>query len=109
MSAVLLISVGGCIGALIRWVLTIVDRRIPWMMMAANITASGAAGWLSELDGSWRWLINAGLLGALSTWSSLAVAAIRLGREEGLAVAAGVLIGTTTGSVAAAWFLLQFH
>jgi fluoride ion exporter CrcB/FEX len=79
------------------------------MMIAANIAAAGAAGWLAELDGSWGWLINVGVLGALSTWSSLAVAVVRLAREEGLALAAGVLTGSTSGSIAAAWLLLQLN
>ncbi len=107
MIPVVLVGVGGCIGAILRFVVSAADRLIPWGMMTANVVASAAAGALIDLDGSWQWLINVGVLGAMSTWSSLAVATVRLAREEGYAVAMAVLIGTASASIAAAWAMLQ--
>ncbi len=107
MITLVLVGVGGSLGAILRWVMAATDRIIPWGMMTANVIASAAAGALIDLDGSWRWLINVGVLGAMSTWSSLAVAAVRLTKQEGYRVAMAVLIGTTSASIAAAWVSLQ--
>lgn len=108
MSAVLLIGIGGFMGALARWGASILDRDVPWGIVAANISASGLAGALTDLSGSLDWLANVGLLGAMSTWSTLAVAAAQLIRDRRPVLAATVLIGTTMGSIASAWALLQF-
>lgn len=108
MSAVVLIGIGGCVGALVRWGASVLDRDVPWGIVAANISASGLAGALNGLGGSLDWLADVGLLGAMSTWSSLAVAAAQLVREKRLVLAATVVIGTTMGSIASAWALLQF-
>ena len=89
-----------------RWLLSMRDEDIPWGMMAANVVASGAVAACADLDGSWWWAVNVGLLGALSTWSSLAVAAARLVRSGETAKAAAVLGGTVLGSVVAALALL---
>ncbi len=107
MSAVVLIGLGGCVGALLRWAASTLDRTIPWGIITANVAASGAAAWLVELDRSWRWLVSVGVLGALSTWSTLAVDAVRIAREASVGLAATVLLGTATASVAVAWALLQ--
>ncbi|MFW2381499.1 MAG: FluC/FEX family fluoride channel [Acidimicrobiales bacterium] len=107
MNAVVLVGLGGCVGTLIRFAIARVDRTIPWGIITANIAASGLAGALNNLDDNWRWLIKIGVLGALSTWSTLAVAAVDLARREGPGVAAAVLFGTASASIASAWALLQ--
>lgn len=75
-------------------------------MMGANVAASAAAAAFADLDGSWRWLVNVGLLGALSTWSSLAVSAAKLTRSGQKPAAVIVLLGTVAGSIAAAVLVL---
>jgi CrcB protein len=107
MTPLVLVGIGGCVGAILRFVLAASDRIIPWGMMTANVLASATAGALMDLDGSWRWLINVGVLGAMSTWSALAVAAVRLAEEEGYGAALAVLLGTVSASIAAAWAMLQ--
>lgn len=107
MSTVVLIGLGGCLGALLRWAASTFDRDVPWGIAAANVIASGLAAWLAGLDGAWDWLISVGTLGALSTWSTLAVASVRLARAERFGVAAMVLIGSTLASIIAAWAFLQ--
>ena len=102
MITILLIAAGGSAGAAFRWLLTLRDGELPWRMMTANVVASGAAGAFADLDGSWRWLVNIGLLGALSTWSSLALATVRLAQADRSMAAATVAVGTTVASIAAA-------
>ncbi len=102
MTGVLLVAVGGAAGALLRWLVSRSDSGLPWGMMAANVVASGAAAACVDLEGSWRWVVNVGLLGALSTWSSLAVAAAKLMRDGRTVQAVGVLAGTVAASIAAA-------
>ncbi len=106
MMAVVLISVGGAIGAVLRLVMCHGDGRVPWRMMAANVLASAAAAAFADLDDGWRWAVNVGVLGALSTWSSLAVSAAQLARADEKLTAAAVLLGTVAASVCAAALLL---
>ena len=106
MTAVVLIALGGGGGAVLRWLVTRADQSVPWAMMAANVVASAGAAVCADLDGSVRWLVNVGLLGALSTWSSLAVSAAKLVRSGETAKAIAVLGGTVMASVAAAAVLL---
>ncbi len=106
MSAVVLVALGGAIGTVIRWLVSRRDDEVPFGMIAANVVASAAAAWLVDLDGRSGWLVNVGLLGALSTWSTLAVATAALAAKGRRLLAAAVLIGTTATSIAAAWVVL---
>ena len=106
MIAVLFVLLGGAAGAVLRWLVSRADGDIPWRMMGTNVSASAIAAAFADLDGSWQWVMNVGVLGALSTWSSLAVSAAKLARADQKLVAAAVLLGTVAGSIAAAAIFL---
>ena len=106
MIAVMLIALGGAVGSVLRWLVSHRDDDLPLGMMTANVAASALAARLAELEGQVDWLVNIGLLGALSTWSSLAVATAGLAAKGRPATAAAVLTGTTVSSIAAAWVML---
>ncbi len=106
MIPVVLLVIGGASGAGLRWWLTRTDEAVPWRMMALNVAASAVAAALVDLDGQWRWLLNVGVLGALSTWSSLAVAGAELGRKGEVSTALAVVVGTAAASIAAAAVVL---
>lgn len=101
-----LIVLGGFAGTVARWFVTRSNRTFPWGLIAVNIVASGLAAIFNDLDGAMRWLGAAGFLGALSTWSSLALAAHEFWRDDKRDVAIFVLVLTVFGSVAVAGLLL---
>jgi len=91
------VFVGGCIGALARAGLAQafpVDHGFPWATLAANLIGTALLAWFAtrlqeRLPPStyWRPLLGTGLCGALTTFSTMQVELIRLGRDghEGLA------------------------
>lgn len=106
LTAAALILVGGFAGTLVRWFITRSNETFPWGLIAVNIAASGLAALFNDLDGAMGWLGAAGFLGALSTWSSLALAAHELWRDDKRDVAIFVLVLTVSGSVVVAGLLL---
>ena len=95
-STIICTALGGALGALIRWMVTSVSDRylgkFAWGILAVNLTGCAAAGAilaLPEFAGSPSTPINVflvtGLLGGLTTWSSLATSSISgmEGKEEG--------------------------
>lgn len=104
--ATVLIVLGGFAGTVARWLVTRSNRVFPWGLIAVNIVASGLTAVFNDLDGAMRWFGAAGFLGALSTWSSLALAAHEFWREDKRDVAIFVLLLTVFGSVVVAGLLL---
>ena len=105
-SAIALIFVGGFVGTIARWFATRSNATFPWGLIAVNIAASGLAALFNDLDGAIRWLASVGFLGALSTWSSLALAAHEFWRDDKRDVAIFVLVLAVFGSVVVAGLLL---
>lgn len=102
----LLVGVGllGAAGAVLRALATRANRPLPWGTFAVNLVAAFALGWLHGRTGWWADAAGIGLLGALSTWSTVA-AEVSLIRPRPLAAA---YLGLTVVSVvAAAWLGLR--
>ncbi len=93
------VFVGGCLGALARAGL---DRTLPadhvwpWATLIANLVGTALLAWFATRlqerlppTTYWRPLLGTGLCGALTTFSTLQIEVIRLGRDghEALAVA----------------------
>lgn len=103
---VLLVALGGAIGALVRWSVSVSISQVPWGVMGANVVASAAAAFAQDLDGPLEWLLIAGFLGALSTWSTLAVVVVELWRQGMRGHVVGVLISTVGACVGAAYAVM---
>ena len=92
------------LGGLARWWAARWNSGWPWGTIAANLAACFALGLTTSLTGWWVDPVRVGLLGALSTWSTVAqetAAALRAGRP---ATAFGYVSSTVAGGVALAWF-----
>ena len=107
-----LVMAGGAVGAALRWLvgqalLRQMQNGFPWATLAVNLVGAFAAGWLLvRLEGHahasiLRPLLVVGLLGGLTTFSSLMVEVLVLGRGPlpmlsmlylGLSMAGGLLL-----------------
>lgn len=101
--------VGGCIGALARAGL---DRAIPvghgfpWATLVANLVGTALLAWFAtrlqeRLPPSTyrRPLLGTGLCGALTTFSTVQVELIRLGRDGDAGLAASYFAATLLGGL----------
>jgi len=104
------VFVGGCIGALVRAGLTRLlppGQGFPWDTLTANLAGTALLAWFAtrlqeRLPPSTyrRPLLGTGLCGALTTFSTLQVELIRLGRDGHEALAAGYFALTLVGGIA---------
>lgn len=99
MTAAVLVACGGAFGALLRLLLTRADGEVPWRLIVVNVAASALAALASGLEGRLVWLVSVGFLGALSTWSSLAVTVVDRWQRGRRAVSAATLVVTMAASV----------
>ena len=94
--AVVCTALGGAIGALIRWIVTSISDRylgkFAWGILAVNLVGCMTGGALLAVPGfsesptsPVNVFLVTGLLGGLTTWSSLATSSISgmEGKEEG--------------------------
>ena len=96
------------LGALVRWQLAErLNGLVPVGTLIANTAASFAVGLFSNLEHTGDLLIRVGLLGALSTWSTLAHEVAVLARLDEGRLALGYLLSTTGLGVGAAFIGLQ--
>ena len=102
------VAVAAALAACVRFVVSEqLNGAFPYGTLAANVVASGVAGALSQLDEPWSTIVTIGGLGALSTWSAVAIEVGRLARaSEGYAAALYLLTTVTTGLLAA-WAGIQ--
>lgn len=107
------ICLGACVGALLRWQLSLAlnpGALIPWGTLAANWAGAYAVGVAvvffqqhSALDPSWRLAIVTGLLGALTTFSTFSVETVAL-LQSGRAGLAALNTGLhVAGSLLLTW------
>lgn len=95
-STIICTALGGALGALIRWMVTSVSDRylgkFAWGILAVNLAGCIIAGAILALPGfsespstPLNVFLVTGLLGGLTTWSSLATSSISgmEGKEEG--------------------------
>jgi CrcB protein len=106
LEAILLIGVGGFVGANVRyWISGVAAERFgptfPWGTMIINVTGSCLlAVFLSyaashiEVDARWRLLIGTGFFGAYTTFSTYAVDSAALYDTGHIAQAIGNILGT---------------
>lgn len=104
------VFVGGCIGALARAGLTRAlppGHGFPYATLTANLVGTALLAWFAtrlqeRLPPSTyrRPLLGTGLCGALTTFSTLQVELIHLGREGRGALAAGYFAVTLVGGIA---------
>ncbi|MCP5025059.1 MAG: hypothetical protein GY929_02135 [Actinomycetia bacterium] len=92
---------GGILRALAATASARAGARLPLGTLAANVGASFAAGLATGLDGPLATIVAVGLLGALSTFSTLVRELVALGRDEP-AAAAAYLVLTVVGGIGAA-------
>jgi CrcB protein len=99
---ILTIAVLGAIGAILRAVVT---NRLPAPVgtLTVNLAAAFLLGLSVEWDGVAAVALRVGLLGALSTWSTLAHQLADLLRRGRPRPAAIYLATTLVGGVACAW------
>ncbi len=99
---ILTIAVLGAVGAILRAVVT---NRLPALVgtLAVNLAAAFFLGLSVELDGVAAIALRVGLLGALSTWSTLAHQLADLLRRGRRRPALLYLGSTLVGGVALAW------
>lgn len=94
---VLLVALGGAIGATLRYAAaSVLDRRWPRGTLAVNVAGSALLGVLVGSGaggaGSATYaLVGVGFCGGLTTWSSFAVQTHRLGPRPGAAYAVATL------------------
>ena len=111
----LLVMLGGALGAAGRfWIGEALLRKlgsgIPWGTLAVNLAGSFAAGfvaiWLEGRGGSaiyWRALVLVGLLGGLTTYSTLMVETMLMARAQRDAAVLGYMLATLLGGVLLVW------
>jgi CrcB protein len=84
------VAAAGGVGTLVRWGLGVLDGRWPVGTAVANLGGSAALGVVlaAPLPARTTAVLAVGLLGGLTTFSTLAVQAVALGRRDGAAYAA---------------------
>src|SRR5690606_23110818 len=118
MASVLAISVGACVGALLRWRLGLwlntPQALLPWGTLAANWIGAYAIGLTvavlqahPTIDPVWRLAIITGLLGALTTFSSFSIEVVSMLQHGRLGLALAVSALHLLGSLALTWLGLK--
>lgn len=109
-----LVFVGGLVGALARvtlatW-LPVADGGFPWTTLVGNLAGALLLGLLLTVAVGWtradpvvRLLIGTGVLGAFTTYSTLAVELTQLLRDGAVWVATGYATASLVGGVLAAF------
>ena len=106
MTDLLLVAVGGAVGALLRWAVgRLADGGFPWPTLAVNVAGSLLLGAVAHGGPEWALtLLGAGVAGALTTYSAFALETARL--PLGRAAAYVVLtLGLGAAGFAAGWWL----
>lgn len=111
----LLVMAGGALGAAGRFwlgeaLLRSLGDRLPWGTLAANLAGSLAVGFLAEwLQGRgpvalyWRAFLVIGVLGALTTYSSLMLESLLFARAQRAGLAVSYLAITLAGGLVLVW------
>lgn len=112
MQHVLLIALGGSLGAIARyglatWIYQQTGTSFPWGTFIINITGSLAIGFLAELfettlaPAGWRSFLTIGFLGAYTTFSTFSLETFNLLRDGEIRLAAGNVLLSTIASLMA--------
>jgi CrcB protein len=109
--AYLMAAVGGALGALVRWGITVLvpasPGHWPWATFAVNLSGCLAIGVLLAVlptrfpHVSWlRPLLAVGFLGGYTTFSTFAVESVRLADGGAWPIAAGYVVASVAGGAA---------
>ncbi len=109
---VLLVALGGAIGASARYGVSLAipvrDAGWPWATFVVNVSGSLLigllAGWLAsraEAGEPWRLLLGVGVLGGFTTFSAYSLETLRLIERGDIAGAAAYAIGSVLAGLAA--------
>lgn len=118
MLAAFAIGVGACVGALLRWRLSLwlntPQALLPWGTLAANWIGAYAIGLTvavvqahPQIDPIWRLAIVTGLLGALTTFSAFSIEVVSMLQHGRFVLALGVSALHLLGSLALTWLGLR--
>ena len=118
MLAVISISLGASLGALLRWQLGLWlstgNVMLPWGTLAANLIGGyliglcvGVFQHLPQLDPVWRLLLVTGFLGGLTTFSSFSAEVVGMLMAERWLTAFGTALLHVCGSLLLTWAGLQ--
>lgn len=112
MQQVLLIALGGSLGAIARygvatWIYQHTGTSFPWGTLIVNASGSFAIGFLAALfestvvPAAWRSFLTIGFLGAYTTFSTFSLETMNLLREGELRLATGNIVLSTGAGLAA--------
>lgn len=113
MNALVLVFIGGGLGAVLRhltgmMVMRVADARFPWGTLVVNIAGCLAMGlliaWLARRsagDSDLRLLLATGFLGGFTTFSAFSLDAVTLYERGALTAAAAYVIASVTVSILA--------
>ena len=110
MKAILAISIGAALGALLRWVLALkLNSLLPEMppgTLVANLVGAYVIGLAMayfatapNIPAEWRLLINTGFCGGLTTFSTFSVEVVSLLQQGRVTMAGGLVAVHVIGSV----------
>ena len=106
------VMVGGALGSLVRYGLSIVmnpsaSPGMPWGTLAANIMGCLLIGWLAtaltDASEPVRIGVMVGVLGGFTTFSSFGLESIRLFQSGHTTTAIAYILLSNAGGLAAAW------
>jgi len=105
---VLLVLLGGAVGAPVRYVTDVMVQRLhatsyPWGTWTVNVAGSFVLGAVAASGHGWMTtLVGTGFCGALTTFSTFGYEAVRLAEEGETATAVGYVAGSLAAGLAAA-------
>lgn len=103
-----LVAVAAACGVVLRVAASArLNRRLPVGTFAVNVAAAFVVGVLAPMASDADVIVRIGLLGALSTWSTLALETTDMMRRNEPAEAVAYLSATLVCGIGAAWLGLQ--
>ena len=116
--SIVLVALGGAVGALVRhgsneffkrWPLITFGRVVPLSTLLVNVVGCFVIGILmafvrrGQLSEEWRLLLVTGILGALTTFSAFSFETVMLAREDSIGLAALNVLANVALSLFATW------
>jgi CrcB protein len=112
MRALVLVALGGGIGAVLRYLVTlaVVSKPLPWDILVINVSGSVLIGAVMALTVEFEWLSadarlfwGVGVLGGYTTFSTFVLGVYQLAVEGQFVGAYAYLVGSFVFGLAGAW------